>query len=122
MGLRSAPPAPSAPPPHKWGGARIMGLRSAPRAPSAPPPHKWGGVSNSNTKNEAAPAADAASTGNPPGDTRLVFCAALRPLPTCGGQPLRGLSVVPDGERIASTVQRSGGNVKGFGLFLVYYI
>src|SRR5438132_13722759 len=80
------------------------------------------GITPSNTKNEAAPAADTASTGNPPGDTRLVFCAALRPLPTCGGQPLRGLSVVPDGERIASTVQRSGANVKGFGLFLVYYI
>src|SRR5205814_2623070 len=57
----AAPPAPSAPPPHQWDGA-------APPAPSAPPPHEWGGVD----KNEAAPAADTASTGRPPGDTRLV--------------------------------------------------
>src|SRR5437588_7212534 len=28
MGLRSAPPAPWAPPPHKWGGARIIGSGS----------------------------------------------------------------------------------------------
>src|SRR6266700_1894019 len=27
----------------------------------------------------------------PPGDTLSGFCAALRPLPTCGGQPLREL-------------------------------
>src|SRR5438128_5003059 len=33
-------------------------------------PIKWGGVEY--TKNEAAPAADTASTGRPPGDTRLV--------------------------------------------------
>src|SRR5438552_3278802 len=57
----AAPLAPSAPPPHEWDGA-------APPAPSAPPPHEWGGVD----KNEAAPAADTASTGRPPGDTRLV--------------------------------------------------
>src|SRR5207245_258383 len=55
-------------------------------------------------RNEAAPAADTASTGSSSGDTRLVFCAALRPLPTFGGQPLRGLSTIPDGERIASNL------------------
>src|SRR5712691_11854037 len=27
----------------------------------------------------------------PPGDTLSGFCASLRPLPTCGGQPLREL-------------------------------
>ena len=68
---------------------------------------------NRKTKNEAAPAADTASTGIPPGDTLMVFCAALRPLPTFGGQPLRGLSADPDGERIASTLQRTEDNVKG---------
>src|SRR5438876_1205043 len=65
-------------------------------AATAPPPRKnWEELGVQ--KNEAAPAADTASTGMPPGDTRLVFCAALRPLPTCGGQPLRELSVDPDG-------------------------
>src|SRR6201981_2376013 len=64
-------------------------------------------------KNEAAPAADTASTGNPSGDTRLVFCAALRPLPTFGGQPLRELSMDPDGERIAISLRRTEDNVKG---------
>src|ERR1700693_6384274 len=38
----------------------------------------------------------------PPGDTLLVICAALRPLPSCGGQPLRGLSVDPDVETSAN--------------------
>src|SRR2546428_12644581 len=99
-----------------------MGRSSPLRRLRRHPPFHGEEFSNSNTKNEAAPAADTASTGNPPGDTRLVFCAALRPLPTCGGQPLRGLSVVPDGERIASTVQRSDANVKAFGAFRVYYI
>src|SRR5205823_14574729 len=42
----------------------------------------------------------------------MVFCAALRPLPTFGGQPLRGLSMVPDGERIAFTLRRSEDVVK----------
>src|SRR5438094_4471414 len=46
----------------------MNGDGAAPPAPSAPPPHEWGGVD----KNEAAPAADTASTGRPPGDTRLV--------------------------------------------------
>src|SRR5258708_28772108 len=42
--LVSAPPAPSAPPPHKWGGQILQSyLVSAPPARSAPPPHKWGG-------------------------------------------------------------------------------
>src|SRR5437879_3045639 len=47
------------------------------------------------TQNEAAPAADTASAGLPPGDTLSGFCAALRPLPTCGGQPLRELRWTP---------------------------
>src|SRR5258708_5728467 len=38
VGLVAAPPAPSAPPPHEWGGQAV-----APPAPSAPPPHEWGG-------------------------------------------------------------------------------
>src|SRR6266566_5860316 len=36
-------------------------------------PITWGGVPHQWAKNEAAPAADTASTGMPPGDTRLVF-------------------------------------------------
>src|SRR5437773_202291 len=51
-----------------WRHLPINGEGAAPPAPSAPPPHEWGGVD----KNEAAPAADTASTGRPPGDTRLV--------------------------------------------------
>src|SRR5438876_4355689 len=74
-GEELAPPAPSAPPPHFMG-------RSQPR-------HESEGVSPSGAfgatspfhgeefltqlkRNEAAPAADTASTGKPPGDTLLV--------------------------------------------------
>src|SRR2546422_5138830 len=56
-----------------------MGLRSAPPAASPPPPHFMGRRFFNPTrfptqlqKNEAAPAADTASTGKPPGDTLLV--------------------------------------------------
>src|SRR2546422_6269413 len=56
-----------------------MGLRSAPPAASPPPPHFMGRRFFNPTRfptelkrNEAAPAADTASTGKPPGDTLLV--------------------------------------------------
>src|SRR5439155_26843063 len=63
-GEEVASPAPWAPPPHQWG------RRSPLRRLRRHLPIKWGGVEY--TKNEAAPAADTASTGRPPGDTRLV--------------------------------------------------
>src|SRR5438552_11270116 len=90
---------------------RIIRLWSAPPAASPPPPDERGGVPSE--ENEAAPAADTASTGGHRVTRVWFFCAALRPLPTFGGQPLRELSTVPDGERIASTLRRTDDNVKG---------
>src|SRR5713101_8975475 len=63
-------------------------------------------------KNEAAPAADTASAGVPPGDTPFGFCAAYgrcllveaNLCADCGG---------PDAERIEFTLRGSHGGVKG---------
>src|SRR6266851_4109855 len=62
--------------------------------------------------NEAAPAADTASAEVPPGDTPFGFCAALRPLPTCGGQPLRELRWTRRRTN-ECTLRGSQGGVKG---------
>src|SRR6266568_1761822 len=68
-------------------------------------PHEWGRVSQ-NKRGGACSGHRLDREGHRV--TRLWFIrAALRPLPPLGGQPLRYLSVVPDGERIASSLRRT---------------
>src|SRR5438876_1201372 len=77
-GEEVASPAPSASPPHRWGRRSPSGAFGAtsPSMGTAQPLRRLRRHLPMNgeehTKNEAAPAADTASTGRPPGDTRLV--------------------------------------------------
>ena len=63
--------------------------------------------------NEAAPAADTASTGTPPGDTLLVSAPLYGRCLLLEANLCVDASMDPDGERIAFSLRRRDDNVKG---------